>query len=283
MPGGSPTIRRRELGILLRELRLRAELTIDDVAERLMCSPSKISRIETAQRALILRDVRDLCDIYGVNDQTERDRLMTLSRESQQRAWWQEYDLPYSTYLGLEAEASLIEFYKSGVVPSLLQTEDYARAVLSGTMPLVRGDVVNQYLRVTLTRQDLLTQETPPRLHVILDEAVLHRVIGGQMIMLRQLNHILELTTAKSNVTIQIVSYRAGAHPALDSPFTILRFADSLLSDVVYVEGLVGHLYLERKADVERYKKTFGDLCTRALDSYSSANLIANVARDMQR
>src|SRR5215469_3341302 len=133
MSGRSPTIRRRELGLLLRELRMRSGLTIDDVAERLLCSPSKISRIETAQRALSLRDVRDMCDLYGVNDQTERDRLMALSRESRQRAWWEDYDLPYSTYLGLEAEATLINDFKCGVVPSLLQTEDYARAVISGT------------------------------------------------------------------------------------------------------------------------------------------------------
>lgn len=279
MSGGSPTIRRRELGILLRELRTRAGLTIDEVAERLMCSPSKISRIETAHRALSLRDVRDLCDIYGVNDETERDRLMELSRESQQRAWWQEYDLPYSTYLGLEAEASLIEDYKSGALPSLLQTEDYARAVLRGTMPLVRGDVVNQYLKATLTRQGLLAQQAPPTLHVILDEAAIHRTIGGKTVMQRQLDHILNLAT-RPNIMIQVLPYGAGAHPGLDSPFSILTFADSLLSDVVYVEGLVGHLYLERKADVERYKQAFGHLSTIALDFKSSTDLIAKVAQD---
>jgi transcriptional regulator with XRE-family HTH domain len=279
MPGGSPTIRRRELGVLLRELRTRAGLTIDEVAERLLCSPSKISRIETAQRALSLRDVRDLCDIYGLNDETERDRLMELSRESQQRAWWQEYDLPYSTYLGLEAEASLIEDYKSGALPSLLQTEDYARAVLRGTMPLVRGDVVNQYLKATITRQGLLTQNSPPTLHVILDEAVIHRTVGGAIVMQRQLDHILSLATLP-NIIVQVLSYGAGAHPGLDSPFSILRFADSLLSDVVYVEGLVGHLYLERKADIERYKQAFVHLSKIALDSNSSTDLIAEVARN---
>jgi transcriptional regulator with XRE-family HTH domain len=282
MPGGSPTIRRRELGARLRELRTNAGLTIDEVAERLLCSPSKVSRIETAQRALSLRDVRDLCHIYGVNDQADRDRLMALSREGQQRAWWQEYDLPYSTYLGLEAEASLIEDYKSGVVPGLLQTEDYARAVIRGTMPHVRGEVVNQYLKATLTRQGLLAQSTRPTLHVILDEAVLHRAIGGQTVMLRQLDHILELA-APPNILIQVLSYGAGAHPGLDSPFSILGFADSLLSDVVYVEGLVGHLYLERKADVERYKKAFNDLSAIALDSNSSLQLIREVARDRRR
>jgi transcriptional regulator with XRE-family HTH domain len=279
MSGGSPTIRRRELGVLLRELRTRAGLTIDDVAERLLCSPSKISRIETAQRALSLRDVRDLCDIYGVNDQAERDRLMELSRESQQRAWWQEYDLPYSTYLGLEAEASLIEDYKSGALPSLLQTEDYARAVLRGTMPLVRGDVVNQYLKATITRQGLLTQNSPPTLHVILDEAVIHRAVGGTVVMQRQLDHILSLAVLP-NILIQVLSYGAGAHPGLDSPFSILGFIDSLLSDVVYVEGLVGHLYLERKADVERYKQAFVHLSKIALDSKGSTDLIAEVARN---
>jgi len=283
MPGGSPTIRRRELGALLREFRTRAGLTIDEAAERLMCSTSKISRIETAQRTLSLRDVRDLCNIYGVNDQAERDRLMTLSRESQQRAWWQEYDLPYSTYLGLEAEARRINDYKFGAVPSLLQTEDYARAVISGTMPLVRGDMVNQYVKATLTRQGLLNQDTPPVLHVILDEAVLHRVIGEQGTMLRQLNYILEVA-ARPNIIIQVLSYSAGAHPGLDSPFSILGFPDdSPLSDVVYVEGLVGNLYLERKADVERYKHAFNDLIIRALDSKHSTDLIAKIAQEWRR
>jgi transcriptional regulator with XRE-family HTH domain len=279
MPGSSPTIRRRELGVLLRELRTRAGLTIDEVAEQLLCSPSKISRIETARRALSPRDVRDLCDLYGLNDQAERDRLMELSRESQQRAWWQEYDLPYSTYLGLEAEATLINDFKSGVVPSLLQTEDYARAVIRGTMPFVRGDVIDQYLKATLTRQGILTQGVPPRLHTILDEAVLHRVIGDKNVMSRQLEHI-RAAAALPNIVIQVLSYDVGAHPGLDSPFSILGFADSLLSDVVYVEGLVGHLYLERKADVERYKQTFEYLSRIALDSNDSLDLITRIVQD---
>lgn len=275
---GSPTIRRRELGVMLRDLRMGAGLTIDQVAERLLCSPSKISRIETARRALSPRDVRDLCDLYGVIDQAEVDRLMALSRESRQRAWWQEYDLPYSTYLGLEAEASFIDEYKSGIVPSLLQTEDYARAVIRGMMPLVRGDVVEQYLKATLTRQRLLAQGTPPRLQVILDEAVLHHAVGEPSVMARQLDHILELVK-QPNIKIQIVPYEIGAHPGLDSPFAILRFTDSLLPEVVYVEGLVGHLYLERKADVDRYKQAFNYLGGIALNLDDSIDLIGKVAQ----
>jgi hypothetical protein len=203
---------------------------------------------------------------------------MALSRESRQRAWWQEYDLPYSTYLGLEAEASFIDEYKSGIVPSLLQTEDYARAVIRGMMPLVRGDVVEQYLKATLTRQRLLAQGTPPRLQVILDEAVLHHAVGEPSVMARQLDHILELVK-QPNIKIQIVPYEIGAHPGLDSPFAILRFTDSLLPEVVYVEGLVGHLYLERKADVDRYKQAFNYLGGIALNLDDSIDLIGKVAQ----
>jgi transcriptional regulator with XRE-family HTH domain len=261
----------------LRELRTRAGLTIEEVADRMMCSPSKVSRIETAQRALSLRDLRDLFVIYGVNDQAERDRLTTLIRESQQRAWWQDYDLPYSTYLGLEAEALSISDYKSGAVPSLLQTEDYARAVISGTMPLVRGDVVSQYLKATVRRQSILSQNTPPTLHVILDEAVLHRTVGGQIVLQQQLKHIVELASLP-NIFIQILPYNVGAHPGLDSPFSILGFAeDSLLPEVVYVEGLVGHLYLERKGDVERYKEAFHHLARMALTPSKSVELITRI------
>jgi transcriptional regulator with XRE-family HTH domain len=278
----SPTLRRRELGALLREFRARAGLTIDEVAEQLLCSPSKISRIETARRALSTRDVRDLCAIYGVTDQAERDRLMALSRESRQRAWWQDYDLPYSTYLGLEVEASRIDDYKSGVVPSLLQTEDYARAVIKGTMPLVRGDVVEQYTKAILRRQEILTQDNPPSLRVILDEAVLHRAIGGNFIMAGQLDRIIEFAELP-NIDIRVVSYEVGAHPGLDSPFTILEFAESLLSDVVYVEGLVGHLYLERDADVERYRQAFNYLSATALTPEASTEIITDAARRWQR
>ncbi|MGH2603659.1 MAG: Scr1 family TA system antitoxin-like transcriptional regulator, partial [Dehalococcoidia bacterium] len=163
--GVSPTVRRRELGTLLRELRHGAGLTVEDVAGQLLCSPAKISRLETGQRGAALRDVRDLCGIYGVKDQSQVDRLMNLARESKQQTWWQEYDLTgaTSTLIGLEAAASSISDYQSSRLPGLLQTADYARAVLRGINPTWGAEIVEQRAEARLERQRILTRPDAPR------------------------------------------------------------------------------------------------------------------------
>jgi transcriptional regulator with XRE-family HTH domain len=278
----SPTVRRRELSALLRELRRKSGLTVDEVAERLLCSAAKISRIETGHRSVSLRDVRDLCDVYGVSDQEQRDRLMNLARESKERAWWQDYDLPYSTYIGLEAAASSISDYGSGTFPGLLQTEAYARALIEAGLPKVSAEAMNQRVEARLIKQDLLKRDNPPRFWTILDEAVLHREIGGPAVMKAQLEHVVDATRLP-NITVQIIPYTAGAHPALGSVFVILEFSEPTISSVVYVEGLVGNLYLERPADLDRYKHVFENLQATALSPPDSIRLIERIAREYAR
>jgi transcriptional regulator with XRE-family HTH domain len=281
---GSPTVRRRELGALLRRLREDKNFSVKQVTEHLLCSPSKVSRIETGQRGATLRDVRDLCDLYDVTDAVERDRLMTLAREGKQQGWWQSYDLPYSTYVGLEAEAASIRDFDSAVIPGLLQTAEYARALHYEPLPHPSAgdltvDDVDQRVEERLRRQKLLfrTEPAPLELWAILDEAVLRRAIGGPSAMRAQLRQVVHMTELP-NVTVQIISFSAGAHPALDSTFNILEFGGTL-NEVVYVEGLAGWIFLEKPDDINRYRQVFERLVELALTPVQSIDLIAAIVK----
>jgi transcriptional regulator with XRE-family HTH domain len=270
----SPTVRRRELGILLRTLRAERGLTVEQVAERLLCSPSKVSRMETGHRNATLRDVRDLCEIYGITQPAERDRLMTLAREARQSAWWQSYDLTYSTFVGLEADATSISNFQSSVVPGLLQTSDYARAGHEASMPRLEPEEIDRQIEAKLTRQHLLTKTDPPSLYVVLDEAVLHRVTGGPKVMREQLERLVEAARLP-NVTVQVIPFAVGAHPALESNFNILELPAT--PGVVFVEGMVGSSYLERPEDLERYRRVFGQLRSMSLSPEATVEMIAKV------
>ena len=279
--GGSPTIRRRELGARLRALRAAHELTAEEVTKRLLFSPTKLSRLETGQSGATARDIRDLCDLYEVTDPAERDSLMALAREGKQRGWWQDYDLPYATYVGLEAEAGTINAYQSGVVPGLLQTEEYARAMLRTAIPPVSPQELRQRVQARLTRQSLLAPEEGGRLHyhAILDEAALHRQVGGRQTMSAQLRRLAE-SARQPNIEVQVITFETGAHPAMESDFSILNFGQSLVSDVVYVEGLVGNLLLEKPADIERYTQVFSRLSAIALNTSDSISLITRISEN---
>lgn len=277
----SPTVRRRELGALLRALRNQKGLTIEQVAASLLCSTSKVSRMETGHGSATLRDIRDLCELYGITDEAERDRLRSLAREGKQTGWWQSYDLDFSTYVGLEAEATALRYYQSTIVPGLLQTADYARAMLEVSVPKLTPVRTTELLEVKMTRQRVLAREPPLRLWAVLDEAALHRVVGGPAVMAAQLDRLIE-GTGNSNVTIRIVPYAAGAHPAMDSTFNILEFTGSVPS-VIYVEGLVGWIYLDRPADIDRYRQVFDYLCSLALSPKESIALVAKVRAEYQR
>jgi transcriptional regulator with XRE-family HTH domain len=273
----SPTVSRRELGALLRALRNDRGLTVEQVAERLLCSPSKVSRMETGQGLATPRDIRDLCGLYDVTDAAERDRMMTLARESKRRAWWQSYDLAYATYAGLEAEAVTISAFQSSVVHGLLQTADYARAGHEGAMPRLDAHQIDLQIEAKLTRQHILTQDNPADFHVVLDEAALHREVGGRPVMAAQLAKILQ-TADLPNVVVQVLPFEHGAHPAVESNFTILELPDPA-PGVVFVEGLVGSTYLERSDDMERYNAIFDRLQSIALNPKDTADLIANLYR----
>ena len=268
----SPTVRRRELGALLRALRLKKSLTVEQAADQLMISMSKLSRMETGQGAATARDVRDLCILYGVTDDAERDRMMKLAAEGRQRAWWQSYDLGYETYVGLEAEALAISAFQSSVVHGLLQTADYARAGHEGAMPRLDPEQIELQIEAKLTRQRILTKDNPPLLAVILDEAALHRMVGGPQVMEAQLAKILDVSSLP-NVRVQVLPYAVGAHPAVESNFTIVGLPDPT-PGVVFVEGLIGSTYLERDDDLTRYQTIFRKLESIALSPQSSLDLI---------
>ncbi len=272
----SPTVRRRELGALLRGLRNEKGLTVEQVADRLLCSPSKVSRMETGHGIAAPRDIRDLCDLYEVADEAERDRLMTLAREGKRRAWWQSYDLAYANYVGLEEEAVTISAFMSSVVHGLLHTADYARAGHEGAMPRLDPDQIDQQIEAKLIRQRILTRNDPPRFHVVLDEAALHRQVGGRRVMAGQLSKILE-TAALPNIVVQVLPYDRGFHPAVESNFTILELPNPAPS-VVFVEGLVGSTYLERPDDLNRYHEIFNRLQSIALNPEDTADLVASLA-----
>lgn len=275
MAGASPTVRRRELGARLRELRTAAGLSVEEVAERLEVSPAKVSRIETAARGVNINDIRVLCDVYAVSAQ-ERERLLTLARESRRRSWWQEYGLPESaaTYVGLEDAATSILQYETSFVPPLLQTEAYARAVTSGVAPWLPEEQVEQFVQVRLARQALLTSGPSPELWAILDESALHRAVGGGAVMREQLEALAE-RSRPTNVTLQVISLEAGAHPGMDSAFVLLQLAE--VSDVVYVEGLIGNFYMQSHNDLVRYRRAFDHLQAIALSPKNSRDRIQAV------
>ncbi len=225
-------------------------------------STSKLSRLETGHRGASARDINQLCDLYEVNRE-QRQRMLELAREGKQRAWWQPLGLPYSTYIGLEAEAASISDYGLGWIPGLLQAPDYARSVVQATEPGLAPEAVEQRVQGRMTRQQLLFLEEGPHFEAVMDESVLHRVVGSRAVMRAQLERLLDLSDLPS-VTLRIIPYEAGALPAGNNKFIILSFGQPTVSDVVFIEGLTGDLYLDDPADVETYKATYRTLVTLA-------------------
>lgn len=258
--------------MLLRRLRTGRGWTVEQVADRLLCSPSKVSRLETGHRGASARDVRDLCDLYEVDDELRR-RLATLAREGKQRAWWQPLGLPYSTYVGLEDEAAVIRDLGLVVIPGLLQTASYARAVVRAAVPSWVPDVVEQRVNGRVLRQQILAAQDPPRFEALIDESVLHRVVGGPAVMREQLEHLLEVSE-RPNVSLRVIPYQAGALP-VGQKFIILTFAQPSVPDVVFVEGLTGDLYLDNIEDIELYNATFWSLSELAVSTNETRDIIA--------
>ena len=271
----SPTVRRRELGALLRKLRTEKGLTVEQAAEQLMFSMSKLSRMETGHGVATPRDIRDVCSLYEVTDEAQRERMLKLAAEGKQAGWWQSYDLPYSTYVGLEAEAIAISDFQSSVVPGLLQTADYARAGHEGAMPRLSSEEIERRIEAKLTRQALLGQDDPPAFSAVLDEAVLHRLVGGPAVMSAQLRRLIEAAN-RPKVTIQVIPFTLGAHPGVESNFNILEMP-SPTPGVVFVEGLVGSIYLERSEELARYRQIFERLQAIALSPKDTIALIAKI------
>lgn len=272
----SPTVCQRELGKRLRELRHSRGLTVEEVAHQLLCSAPKISRVETGARRPTLRDVRDLCGVYEVDSVTSAE-LMELAREARQPGWWTQYsDLEDASLIGLEQEATSITCYAMFFLPTLLQTEAYARATIKGTAPKIDLDTLEQRVDARLRRQARLAYDQPPRYEAILDEAVLYRQVGGSAVMRDQFDRILKLVSEVS-VTVQVIPFWVGAYSARDSNFDYMEFGGSSLSDVVFVEGLVRHLYVDRTVDLERYREAVEYLRDVALTPQESTKRIREV------
>ncbi|KJY16874.1 MULTISPECIES: helix-turn-helix domain-containing protein [Streptomyces] len=277
---GNPTISRRRLGAELRRLRETSGMTTQQVAARLLISQPKISLLENGRRLIKPRDVRDLCELYGVRDRRRIERLMEMAAESGRQGWWKVYgDIPYGAYIDLEAEAAAIRCFEPLVVPGLLQTPSYAREVIAGTIPHGTAEHAAACLQVRLRRQARLYAPGDKRLRlwVVLDEAVLWRVVGGPEVMREQLDHVVHLG-AQPYVTVQVLPHDAGAHPGVSGQFSLLEFADTSDASVVYLERFTSDLYVENRSDVRRYSDLYAHLQARALSPDSTRRLIAEVA-----
>jgi hypothetical protein len=252
-------------------------MTGEDATAALLFSPTKLSRIENGLSGASPRDIRDMCNLYEVTDPAQRELLELLAREGKQRGWWQHFDLPYATYVGLEAEAAAISTYNSGAIHGLLQTEGYAQAIMRTGEPPLAAKEIQQRVEARLTRQANLLRADGPAYHAVMDEAAIRRVVGGPDVMRAQLERI-SAAVQLPNVTVQVLPFRAGAHTAMESIFTVLSFEQAAVQDVVYVEGLVGNIYLERPQDLHRYRTIFERLCGIALDAGQTQSLLESTS-----
>ena len=274
---GSPTLRRRQLGMELRRLRERAGVTIDHVAARLECSASKISRIETGQTGVTPRDVRDILAVYGV-EQEVVDTLVEIARQAREKGWWQHYgDVLTSAYVGLEAAADRIKAYEAQVIPGLLQTADYASAMLRTARPGIAEGDIDRRVRVRRSRQSLLTQDEPIDFSVVLDEAVLRRPVGGIGVMRRQFDHLMEMA-ARPNVTLRVLPFSAGAHAGMDGTFAMLLYEGPTCQNIVYAANAAGGVLLEKDDEVQRFAIIFDQLQACSLAPDDSIAMIASLA-----
>jgi transcriptional regulator with XRE-family HTH domain len=274
-----PTVQRLVLGGHLRHLRERAGITTEQAAAVIRGSHSKISRMEHGRVSFKERDIADLLLLYGVTSGEEREALLSLAREANTPGWWQGYSdiLPHwlEPYFGLEAAASFIRNFELQFIPGLLQTEGYARALIRlGNAPS-EDDVVRR-VEARLSRQEILGRATPPRLWAVIDESALCRPIGGRTVMRDQVRHLIEMCDHPF-VTLQILPFQAGAHPAMGGPFTILRFSEPDLRDVVYIEQLTSALYLDKPSEVDSYLEVMEQTCLQAEPATKTTQVLSNI------
>jgi len=271
------------LGGQLRRLRETAGITPEAAAWRLRGSRSKISRLENGRSGFKERDVADLLELYGVTDPQVRESLLELAGQANAHAWWAKYGdvLPgwFEPYMGLEASASLIRTFDLQLVNGLFQTEDYARAVTMIGLRHAAPQEVERRVQVRMRRQELLARPAVPRIWSILDEAVLRRPVGGPDVMRAQLRRLIEVA-ALSAVTLQVVPFSAGAHDGAGGAFTVLRFAEPGVPDVVYIEQLTGAQYLDKPTDTDHYLDVINRLSVTALDAQATVDFLAQASKD---
>lgn len=247
-----------------------------------MCSATKISRLETGARRANPRDVRDLCRIYGLADKAEAGELMNLAQQARQAAWWAEYEDVFSPLLGLEEEAAAITSYSMFHVPALLQTSDYARAIVRGIERMMQSAVLEQRVEARLRRQQLFERVAPPRFRALLDEAVLHRQVGSSSVMQAQMDRMIARIRDEKAI-IQIIPFHASNHASTDSNFNLLEFGDETRQrPVVFVEGLVSNRYYKRPVEIARYREALDYLRDEALTPRDSVSLITRVREELK-
>jgi transcriptional regulator with XRE-family HTH domain len=283
-PGSGPTVLRILLGSQLRRLREAKGVTRDEAGYTIRASGSKISRMELGRVSFKERDVEDLLDLYGVDDE-EAKALIALAKQANSPGWWHKYGdvLPdwFQVYVGLEEAAALIRLYEVQFVPGLLQTADYARAVIKLGLPSASAEEVERRVGLRTGRQEVLTKESGgPRLWAVVDEAALRRPIGGGEVMRAQLVRLIE-AAREPNITLQVVPFRSGGHAAEAGAFTIMRFPEVDLPDVVYLEHLTSALYLDKREDVERYTEVMERLSVEGESPERTIDILSGMLEEV--
>jgi transcriptional regulator with XRE-family HTH domain len=281
-----PTVQRRRLGIELRRLREQAGKTIDQVAQVLECSDSKVSRIENGQVSATPRDVRDMLQFYGV-DPERREELVEFARTARKKGWWEAYsDTPIVPLVGLEVAADRILAYEAMVVHGLLQTKDYASSLIRALQPDLSEGQIRRWVEFRMIRQDLLGRKDPPAFNVILEECALRRPVGGRPVMRAQLQHLGEAVASKPSLTLRILPLSIGEHAAMDGAFTVYSFSEPADPDVVYFEHpsferVTNDHYLESPEIVERYRLAFEGLAAAALGPDESSQFLTRLIGEL--
>ncbi|WP_285730437.1 helix-turn-helix transcriptional regulator [Nocardiopsis sp. ATB16-24] len=279
----SPTLRRRRLSAELKRAREEAKVTSANAAKSLGWAAGKLSMIENAETQKVKADDLDkMLDLYQVTDPGKREALHALARDAKVRGWWSKYKEVFGpqSLPDFEAEASAIRTFEGLVIPGLLQTPDYARAVIQGGR-YTSEEEIERRVKARLERRDILTRFKPASLRVTLDEAVLHRVVGSSEVMAEQLRHLLHMAKLP-NIDLQVVPFDAGAHAAFVAPFSILNFPDPLDAPIVFVDTASGGLFLEESDEVEAHSVTFGDVQGSAMSAAQSARLITEVLETLE-
>jgi transcriptional regulator with XRE-family HTH domain len=282
-PGSGPTVLRILLGSQLRRLREAKGITRDDAGYTIRASGSKISRMELGRVSFKERDVVDLLDLYGVSG-AEAQALIDLGMQANSPGWWHMYSdvLPdwFQVYVGLEEAASLIRLYEVQFVPGLLQTADYTRAVIRLGQPNAEAGEVERRVGLRLARQEVLRKPNGPRLWAVVDEAALRRPIGGKEVMHAQLLRLVE-AAEETNITLQVVPFRSGGHAAEAGAFTIMRFPEVDLPDVVYLEHLTSALYLDKREDVEKYTEVMERLSVEGESPDRTVDILSGMLEEV--
>jgi len=284
MPGQRPTtLRLRRLAAELRQLRDGARLSREDVCRATLINEATLYRIETAQTRPQRRTLTALLNIYQVAA-SDREELLELARRADEQSWLQSFpaDLPgpYLTYIGFEGQAESIANYEGLIIPGLLQTEDYARAALQAGLPAATAEEIDRLVQVRMARQAVLTRTPPVQLWAIVDEAALHRPVGGERVMSAQLDRLAKAAELP-HITLQVIPYHVGGHPGMGGSFAVLRFGQPSEVDVVYVESQAAALFLESPTDIRRFTRIFEHLRALSLPPADSVSLMAIAARTM--